>query len=222
MDLTEDIRYKLYHLIRGNITERKKSIVDQTSLEMGDLVAAWITGRLDKSILKISRSSSYSDQVYYLQNFAFSKKELEIEDNEIFDKYCKISKQCYFNISINLHNKKIPYFPWMRDFNKSPKNFINSIQEEVMFRELQNLALRCYIEDFKLKEFDHTYSGEGTGWGYNPAYYFLKPQGIESVEDLRDKFPEWYDKFYIPEFLIDSSERPNTAGWEGLIEVLKK
>ena len=53
MDLTEDIRYKLYHLIRGNITERKKSIVDQTSLEMGDLVAAWITGRLDKSLLLI-------------------------------------------------------------------------------------------------------------------------------------------------------------------------
>jgi len=222
MDLTEDIRYKLYHLIRGNITERKKSIVDQTSLEMRDLVAAWITGRLDKSILKISRSSSYSDQVYYLQNFSFSKKELEIEDNEIFDKYCKISKRCYFNISIDLCGKKIPYFPWMRDFNKSPKKFINSIQEEMMFRELQNLALKCYFEDFKLKEFDYTYSGEGTGWGYNPAYYFLKPQGIESIEDLRDKFPEWYDKFYIPEFLINNSERLSTAGWEGLIKVLKK
>ena len=120
-----------------------------------------------------------------------------------------------------MDEKKIPYFPWFKKFTNSIQSFIESPREWMMYRELQNLALKIYREDYKLEKFDYDYC-MSDGWGWYSSSTFLKPQRIESIEQFQEKFPEWYEKYYIQKVLIDEPERLNISGYEGLIGILKK
>ena len=221
MDLTDDIRCNLYNWIRSDLTSERTEIVDKTISEMKDIVAAWITGRIDDKAIRAARSIP-SDQIQYYRNITFTKENLDINKNELFDKISKTSRR-YFNyyISINMDEKKIPYFPWFKKFTNSIQSFIESPREWMMYRELQNLALKIYREDYKLEKFDQEYC-MSDGWGWYSSGTFLKPQGIESTEQFQKEFPEWYEKYYIPKVLVDEPERPNVSGYEGLIGILKK
>lgn len=221
MDLTDDIRCNLYNLIRSDLAGERTEIVDKTISEMRDIVTAWITGRIDDKAIRAARSIP-SDQIQYYRNITFTKENLDINKNELFDKISKTSRR-YFNyyISINMDEKKIPYFPWFKKFTNSIQSFIESPREWMMYRELQNLALKIYREDYKLEKFDQEYC-MSDGWGWYSSGTFLKPQGIESTEQFQKEFPEWYEKYYIQKVLIDEPERPSVSGYEGLIGILKK
>jgi hypothetical protein len=221
MDLTDDIRCKLYNWVKSDLSEERSKVVDRTIIEMRDIVADWIIGRIDDKIMKASRSVS-KNQIQYYRNISFTKENLEINKDELFDKISRVSRRYYnYYISINMDDKKIPYFPWFKQFTSSIQSFIESPRERMMYRELQNLALRIYREDYKLEKFDHDYC-LSDGWGWYSASTFLKPQGVESIEQFQEKFPEWYEKYYILRVLVDEPERPNIFGYNGLIGILKK
>ena len=221
MDLTDDIRCNLYNWIRSDLSNERSVVVDEVISEMKDIVSAWITGRIDEKVLKASRSIPNS-QIQYYRNISFSRDNLDIAKVELCSRISKISRR-YYNtyISINMDDKKIPYFPWFKQFTNSIQNFIESPRERMMYRELQNLALKMYREDYKLEKFDHDYC-MSDGWGWYSSGTFLKPQGIDSIEQFQKEFPEWYEKYYIPKVLIDEPERPSVSGYEGLIGILKK
>lgn len=221
MDLTDDTRYNLYKWIRSDLLDKKTEIVDRIIPEMRDIVAALLIEKIGDKAMRSAKSIP-SNQIRYYRNISFTKENLNISKNELFDKISRISRHYYdYRISVDLDEKKIPYFPWFKKFNNSIQSFIESPREWMMYRELQNLALKIHRENYKLEKFDHDYCMSDS-WGWYSSYTFLKPQGIESVEQFQEKFPEWYEKYYIQKVLIYEPERLNISGYEGLIEILKK
>lgn len=221
MDLTDDIRYNLCNWIKSDLNNKRTEIVDRAISEMRDIVAALLIERIGDKAMRAARSIP-SNQIHYYRNISFTKKNLDISKNELFDKISGISRRYYnYYISVDMDEKKIPYFPWFKKFTNSIQSFIESPREWMMYRELQNLALKIYREDYKLEKFDYDYC-MSDGWGWYSSNTFLKPQGIESIEQFQEKFPEWYEKYYIQKVLIDEPERLNISGYEGLIGILKK
>jgi hypothetical protein len=222
MDLVDDIRCKLYNWIRSDLSDKRTKIVDEAISNMKDIVATWIIGRIDNKVMKASKSIP-SSQIHYYQGISFTKDNLEIDKDELFSKFSKILRRRYYNyyINIDMIDKRIPYFPWFKQFNNRIQNFIETPKEMMMYRELQNLALKIYTENYELEKFDSDFC-MSDGWGWFSSGTFLKPQGIDSVEQFQRNFPEWYDKYYIPQILIDKPEGFNISGYEGLIGILKK
>lgn len=221
MDLTDDIRCDLYNWIKKDLNIERTEIVDKTISEMRDIVTALLIERIGDKAMRAARSIP-RDQIQYYRSITFTKENLDINKNELFDKLSKTSRRYYnYYISINMDEKKIPYFPWFKKFTNSIQSFIESPREWMMYRELQNLALKIYREDYKLEKFDQDYC-MSDGWGWYSSGTFLKPQGIESTEQFQKEFPEWYEKYYIQKVLIDEPERPSVSGYEGLIGILKK
>lgn len=221
MDLTDDIRCDLYNWIKKDLNIERTEIVDKTISEMRDIVTALLIERIGDKAMRAARSIP-SDQIQYYRSITFTKENLDINKNELFDKLSKTSRRYYnYYISINMDEKKIPYFPWFKKFTNSIQSFIESPREWMMYRELQNLALKIYREDYKLERFDRDYC-MSDGWGWCSSSTFLKPQGIESTEQFQKEFPEWYEKYYIQKVLIDEPEGPSISGYEGLIGILKK
>ena len=221
MDLTDDIRCDLYNWIKKDLNSKRLEVVDKTISEMREIVAALLIERIGDKAMKAARSIP-GDQIQYYRNISLTKESLDISKNELFDKISRTSRRYYnYYISINMDEKKIPYFPWFKKFTNSIQSFIETPREWMMYRELQNLALKIYREDYKLERFDHNYC-MSDGWGWYSSGTFLKPQGIESTEQLQKEFPEWYEKYYIQKVLIDEPERPSISGYEGLIGILKK
>lgn len=221
MDLTDDIRCNLYKWIRSDLSDKKTEIVDRTISEMRDIVAALLIERIGDKAMRAAKSIP-SNQIRYYRNISFTKENLNISKNELFDKISGISRRYYnYYISVDMEEKKIPYFPWFKKFNNSIQSFIESPREWMMYRELQNLALKIYRESYELGRFDYDYC-MSDGWGWYSSNTFLKPQRIESIEQFQEKFPEWYEKYYIQKVLIDEPGRLNISGYEGLIGILKK
>ena len=216
MDLTEDIRFKLFGIIHGELSKESELRLKEITSRMGDIVGEWVTERISDDVMKISKNSP--QQVYYLRSIIFTKETLEIEGIDLFKK----SGHYYNRIGIDISERKIPSLDWLKEFQLHPTRFIETAKEQLMFRELQELGIKYFEEAIKVPLFEKKYCIQNYSWYCNNAYSFLLPLGIYSVEDFQQKLPEWYDKYYIPEFLVGAPERPSLLGWDGLVGVLKK
>lgn len=216
MDLTENIRFKLFGLIHGELARESELRLKEITSQMEDIVEDWIVERISNDVMKISKNSPL--QVYHLRDVSFTRETLHIENLDLFNK----SGRYYKRISLDVSKRMIPSLEWIKEFQRNPSKFIETSKEQLIFRELQELGIKYFEEALRKSLFEKEYCIQNYSWYYNNSYSFLLPQGINSIEEFQLQFPEWYDKYYIPEFLMNEPEQPSYSGWEGLVEVLKK
>ena len=57
MDLTEDIRFKLFGIIHGELSKESELRLKEITSRMGDIVGEWVTERISDDVMKISKNS---------------------------------------------------------------------------------------------------------------------------------------------------------------------
>lgn len=210
MDLSNDIRRILYSKIQKDLSKQVEQSKNDSLCKMKEIIKVWLGDRIDDQVRDLIETNP--DQIKILSNISLHRKDLKANLDEF-----KQNRGYYINIKFEREDK-IPLLPWIKDFGNCPHKYVDTSKEKLLYRELQNALIEFERYNAKLSNFSNTYCF--SDYWSEDAETFLKPQQIETSDQLREEFPEWYYKYFIP--YIEKNPEPNLNGWESLIKILKK
>jgi len=210
MDLNNEIRRKLYSKIQRDLEKQIEQSKDNSLRKIKEILKIWLGDRIDVHIRDLIETNP--EQIKTLSNISLHRKNLKADLSELKQ------TRCYY-VGIEFKKEdKIPLLPWIKDFEDAPHKYVDTSKEKLLYRELQNALIEFERYNAKLKNFKNTYCFSDY-WSEN-VDTFLQPQGIDTSDQLREEFPEWYYKYFIP--YIENNSEPYLNGWESLIKILKK
>ena len=210
MDLSNEIRKKLYSKIQKDLAKQVEQSKNNSLHKMKEILKVWLEGRIDDNIRNLVRANS--EQIKILSNISLHRKYLNADLVE-FDQ----DRGFYISIKFDKEDA-IPLLPWIKDFGNCPHKYVDTSKEKLLYRELQNALIEFERSSTTLNKFCSTYCFSDY-WSHD-AETFLQPQKIDTSDQLREEFPEWYYKYFIP--CIEENPEPNLNGWESLVKILKK
>lgn len=211
MDLNSNLRYELYFRIQKDLSNQAEQSKNNLLCKMKEILKVWLGDRINNDIRDLIETNP--ERIKTLGSISLHRKDFESNLSEF-----KQSRGYFINIKFEREDK-IPLLPWIKDFGDSPRKYIDTFKEELLYRELQNVLIEFERCNARLNNFDTTYCF--SDYWSNDAETFLQPQKIDTSDQLREEFPEWYYKYFIPCLTEDPSLNLNSNSWESLIEILK-
>ena len=210
MDLNDDIRRILYSKIEKDLAKQVEQSKNDSLYKMKEILKIWLGGRIDDQTRDLIETNP--NQIKILSNISLHRKDLKANLDEF-----KQNRGYYISIKFEREDK-IPLLPWIKDFGNAPHKYVDTLKERLLYRELQNALIEFERCNAKLSNFSNTYCF--SDYWSEDAGTFLQPQRIDTSNQLREEFPEWYYRYFIP--YIEKNPEPYLNGWESLIKILKK